>query len=138
MSFCFFFHSWVACTVWKIRKFTLTLFPKFRESNISAKEFTEELISRNFFFRWERISCFSSHTLEITEIYPHTFFWQTFRESNGLNKYLLKKWFHEIFFGEREFLVFPHCAIINLHKSTEFDRNFVKSSSHENQSFWLN
>ena len=37
-------------TVWKIRKFTLTHFQqKFRESIVSTKEVTKELISRNIF-----------------------------------------------------------------------------------------
>ena len=33
---------------------------------------------------------------------------QKFRESDGFRNKLLKSWFDEIF-GEREFLVFPHC-----------------------------
>ena len=37
-------------TVWKLRKFTLTLlWQKFRESNTFAKELTTDLISRNIF-----------------------------------------------------------------------------------------
>ena len=37
-------------TVWKLRKFTFTLFwQKFRESNVFAKEITKEMIWRNIF-----------------------------------------------------------------------------------------
>ena len=38
------------CTVWNLRKFSLTLFiQKFRESIVFTKEVTKELISRNIF-----------------------------------------------------------------------------------------
>ena len=46
--------------VWKLRKFSLTLFSqKFRESNVFTKEFAKELIWR-IFLQWEKISRFST------------------------------------------------------------------------------
>ena len=50
----------VRYTVWKLHKFSLTLFSqKFRESNVFTKEFAKKLIWR-IFFQWERISRFST------------------------------------------------------------------------------
>ena len=46
------------------------------------------------------ISISITHSVEITGILSHVF-WQKLRESNG--------WFDEIYFGEREFLIFQQC-----------------------------
>ena len=41
-------------------------------------------------------------------------FGKNFVKVTVLLKKLLKSWFHEIFFGEREFLKFPHCVEVKL------------------------
>ena len=56
-----------------------------------------------------------------------TLFLQKFRQINVLlKKLLLKCWFDEIFFGESEFLVFPHCVLCCVPLSFNFDEKFVK------------
>ena len=51
-------------------------------------------------------------------------FWQKFRESNVFTKEITKELIFEIVFIERDFLVFPHCAVqITVWK---FGKNFVK------------
>ena len=52
-----------------------------------------------------------THSVEVSEIYSHTF-WQKFLESKFLLNILLKSWFHEIFSNESKFLVFAHCDIL--------------------------
>ena len=42
--------------------------------------------------------------------YLSHFFNKNFVKATGLLKKLLKSGFHEIFFGETEFLIFPNCA----------------------------
>ena len=50
------------CTVWKLRKFSLTLFwQKFRETNSLTKEITKELVSRKKFSVRENFTFF--HTV---------------------------------------------------------------------------
>ena len=66
------------------------------------------------FFQWERISWFSTLcaqcSVEITGIRYHAFGKNFVKATVLLNK-LLKSWFDEIFFGEREFLLFPQCVV---------------------------
>ena len=70
------------------------------------------------------------HSVEIIEIYSH-FFDKTSVKATFLLKKLLKSWFHEIFFGESEFLVFPHCVMQSLSKlethSVEISEFFSQS-----------
>ena len=70
-------------TVWKLRKFSLTLFwQKFRESNVFTKEITKELISRNFFSVRENFSFFHTVTLWMWTVHLgfFNFLYQNFRE----------------------------------------------------------
>ena len=50
--------------------------------------------------------------MEIAEILSHTFFRKNFVKTIVLVKKLPNSLFDEIFFSEREFLVFPHCVVI--------------------------
>ena len=105
----------------------------FRQINSLVTYFVKPLLSRNFCQKCVRENFRNFHTVQCgnTEIYSHIFrenswlyyifciklrkfplisrfFGQTFvKETILLNK-LLKSWFDEIFFDEREFLVFPH------------------------------
>ena len=53
------------------------------------------------------------HGMEISEIYSHTILANIFVKALLLVIVLklLKSWFHEIFLGESNFHVFPHCDI---------------------------
>ena len=98
------------CTVWKLRKFTLTLFwQKFRESNsFTNKENTIHLIWRIF----SRETKFLLWKLLKFTILSH--FWQIFRESNDLLKKLLKSWFDEIF-------IFPYISARAYHNAHDHE-----------------
>ena len=52
-----------------------------------------------------------THSVEIKGILSRIF-WKNFVKVTVLLNKLLKSWFDEIFFGEREFLVFPHCGTV--------------------------
>ena len=68
------YHT-VQYTVWKLQKFSLTLFlQKFRESNGFTKEITKLLIWRNF-FQWDRISSFSILCTKRSEAYHFYTLW---------------------------------------------------------------
>ena len=75
------------CTVWKLWKFTVTLFlQKFRESIVFTKVNTKELISRNFFWVTVNFSFFHTH-----------FIAKNFVNVTVLPKKLLNSWFDGIF-----------------------------------------
>ena len=93
------FHS----TVWKLRKFTITLFWwKFRESILFTKEVTKSWFHEIFCVEREFLVFPHDKTvLKLREFFL-THFWQKFRESNGFTKELI--WRN--IFGKRQFLVF--------------------------------
>ena len=69
---------WTLCgnygnTVWKLQKFSLTLFSQnFRESNVLKKLLKSWFAE--IFFQWKIIFCFSTlHSVEITGILSHAF-----------------------------------------------------------------
>ena len=64
--------------------------------------------------------------MEIKEILSHTFSHKNFVKATFFIDKILKSWFHEIFFREREFLVFPHGN--SLSHLYFFGKNFVKVS----------
>ena len=111
-----------AFTVWKLRKFSLTLFwQNFRESNVFTKENTKELISRNFFSVRENFSFF--HTVALLQ---DSFNWFRFHEKFVKAK---QRFGRIIFIGNFNFTKF-HSKWKFLLSATEcLDENSVKLKS---------
>ena len=86
-------------------KFTLILFwQKFRESKKLRKSWFDEFFGKGKFLVLYSVTC------QLTEIcsFSH-FLFEKIRESNVMHHYYRQKsWFYEIFYGEREFLVFHY------------------------------
>ena len=103
------------CTLWKLRKFTLTE-KIFRQITYLVISLVKLLLSRNFCQKCVRENsrnCHTvkHHTVEITEIYSHLekissnqLFSNFFSKTVTFTKFLPKK-------REREFPQFPHCAL---------------------------
>ena len=124
-------------TVWKFRKFSLTLFwQKFRESNGLTKWITKELISRNF-FRWERISEISTLRAGNFGNFPplQIFFVKLIYSITDLYEKLIWRNFCKISWGK--ICKFPHselhnvwklCTEVHSHTLYFISKNFVKVS----------
>ena len=70
------------------------------------------------------------HSVEIAEIHSHSFFDKYFVKVT----LLLKSWFHEIIFGESEFLIYSHCVkVAQLRNSVKFSEFFYFSDFTWNQ-----
>ena len=101
----------VICTPLQCRNCRNSLshyFKKNRENN----GFTKDLIWRNFFSVRDKFTFF--HTVHEKFTATQNFFRQIkFRENNVFAKEVTntKRWSHEIFFGESEFLVFLRCML---------------------------
>ena len=92
--------------------FALQFTTMYLDLNLSSKSQFDGLFAKKF---EENLSNYQKihnrlNIVEITEILSH-FFDKTFRESKALLNKLLKSWFHEIFCGERKFIIFPHGAL---------------------------
>ena len=115
------------CTVWKLRKFTLTLlwqkFCNFHTVHRVCSFFTEKifrqtnslvipllvktLLSRNFCQKSVTVKCANQivhWNMEITIILSHTF--KKIVNATFLLGKVVNSWFHE-----REFIVLPHCTV---------------------------
>ena len=77
-----------------------------------------------FFVKLKKKTQYNS--VEIKEILSHTFSHKNFVKATFFIDKILKSGFHEIFFREREFLVFPHGN--SLSHLYFFGKNFVKVS----------
>ena len=111
LNYHIFFIQYMAMLVWKSEKFSL-IEKIFRQINYLVISQVKTLLSRNFCQKCVRLDFQCGNFGNSLS----NFFDKTFVKATVLLNKLLQSWFHENFFGEREFpkfplCDFPHCTI---------------------------